>query len=749
MVNAEAASEMSIVLLGNPNTGKTTLFNALTGLRHRVGNYPGVTVETKTGQTKHGDMVLNVTDVPGTYSLSPRSPDEMLTVDLLLGHRRETPRPDVIVCIADASNLERNLYLATQAFDLGRPVVIALNMMDVAKSRGIAIDVERLSADLGVPVVPIQANSKHNLTALLDAIVKARGSAPPTLKPEFPATFSAAVADLNGFLTNGVQSKNGTASAELYLLQRALLDTGGQTEKTLIERHGSRVIAELERLRTRLNAEGCSAPAVEPRTRYAWIAKTARPAIVKPTERRATVSDRVDRIVLHRVWGVLIFLAVMALVFQSIFSWATPVMDAIKSGFDGLANFAGAHFPEGALKQLLMQGVIKGVGNVLAFLPQIAILFGFLAILEDCGYMARAAFLMDKLMSRCGLSGKSFIPMLSSFACAIPGVMATRTIEDRRDRLTTILVAPLMSCSARLPVYALLIAAFVPVGALLNIDFNLFGLNVQFGLFGRQAMTLLAMYMIGLVVAPLVAWLLKRTLLKGETPIFLMELPSYKLPSLQTVLHRMVERSWAFCQRAGTLILATTIVIWALQYYPRPVSVEIPFAAEQAELEKRTTAGEQTEELATAVKSLESRIASAYQQQSILGRIGHWIEPAVRPLGWDWRIGMAAIASFPAREVIVSALGTIYSVGADVESDSDELQSALHAATWPDGRPVFSLAVALSLMVFFALCCQCAATLAVIKRETNSWRWPIFTFVYMTGLAYVAAFVTFQVASRI
>jgi ferrous iron transport protein B len=394
---------------------------------------------------------------------------------------------------------------------------------------------------------------------------------------------------------------------------------------------------------------------------------------------------------------------------------------------------------EGALRSLAVDGVIGGVGGVLVFLPQIMFLFFFIAILEDCGYMARAAYLMDKLMSRVGLSGKSFIPLLSSFACAIPGVMAARVIEDRRDRLTTILVAPLMSCSARLPVYGILIAAFLPAT------------------WWIQGLTMFAMYLVGIVAAAGVALALKKTLLRGPTPPFVLELPAYKWPSLRLVVHRMLDRGWEFIKRAGTLILAVSIVIWAMLYYPHDAAtVEAPFAARRAAVEARLANapadGPERAELEEELAAVDNEIAGAYQRQSILGRMGHWIEPVVKPLGWDWRIGCAAIASFPAREVIVATLGVIYNLGKDVDPGEEEgqtqLTEALRSATW-DGsdppRPVYNVPVALSIMVFFSLCAQCAATLAVIKRETNSWRWPLFTFVYMTVLAYVGALVTYQV----
>lgn len=728
--SAKQTQTISVMLIGNPNTGKTTLFNALTGLRHQVGNYPGVTVETKTGHARRDGVHLIITDVPGTYSLAPRSVDEMLTIDLLLGARAETARPDVIVCIVDASNIERNLYLATQVFELGLPTVIALNMMDVAKSRGIRIDVGRLAESLGVPVVPIQANAGRGISELTARLVEtARAASLPT-KPTFPEAFRTKANEL----AQWVASRDGHAF-HAYLAERALLDVGGYAEKRLTHHLGPDCAEQLSAARAELRGMGCPIPAVEARTRYAWIAQRLAGAVEKPIERKVTLSDRIDRILVHRVWGIVVFLLLMGIVFQSIYSWAGFLMDPIESSFAWLGEVVAQWLPEGAFRELVVQGVIAGVGNVLIFLPQIMILFGFIAILEDCGYMARAAFLMDKVMSRCGLSGRSFIPLLSSFACAIPGVMATRTIEDRRDRFATVLVAPLMSCSARLPVYVLLIGTFIPA-------------TFWLGFISLQGLVLFSMYLIGLVLAPLIAWILKRTMLRGDAPVFLMELPSYKVPSLRTVIERMIDRGWAFAKRAGTLILATTIVIWALQYYPRPASVEAAYASEREAIGQLEAAGAAPELIEEKNLSLENRIAAAYQEQSFLGRMGKAIEPVVKPLGWDWRIGMAAIAAFPAREVVVSAMGTIFSVGGDVDEESLTLRESLKAATWPDGAPLFTPIVALSLMVFFALCCQCGATLAIIKRETNSWRWPIFTFVYMTVLAYVAALAVYQIGHR-
>lgn len=729
-----STDQLTIVLVGNPNTGKTTLFNALTGLRQHVGNYPGVTVETKTGTAYLEGKPVGILDVPGTYSLSPRSPDEMVAVDILLGHRPEIARPNVVVCILDASNLERNLYLGTQVLELGLPVVFALNMTDVAANRGIKIDAEKLSQSLGAPVVPIQANAKRGVQQLLATAAAVAEQQPPTSRVQFPDVFHDKATELQEWLASHANANGDIAP---YLVERALLDSGGQTEIRLSKRFGSELTQRLQQTREQLREAGCPIPAIEARSRYAWISQRIAGCVEKSPDKKVTLTDRIDKILLHRVGGVVVFLALMALVFQSIYAWAGPLMDFIDGLFASAGEVVGAWLPEGALQGLIVDGIIAGVGGVLVFLPQIVILFGFIAILEDCGYMARAAFLMDKLMARCGLSGKSFIPMLSSFACAIPGIMAARTIEDRRDRLTTILVAPLMSCSARLPVYVLLIGAFIPA-------------TTVWGVVSLQGLVLFAMYMIGLILAPLVALVLKKTVIGGEAPVFLMELPSYKMPSISTVLFRMYDRGFAFIRRAGTIILASAIVIWALQYYPRPAEVAERFEPQIAQLQQQQAETEEEQEaLEEQIATLENRMAAAYQEQSILGRIGQAVEPAVKPLGWDWRIAMAAVASFPAREVVIAALGTIYSVGTEVDEESPTLREAMKAAKWPDGEPVFNIPVALSIMVFFALCCQCAATLAVIKRETNSYRWPIFTFVYMTSLAYIGALIVYQIGSRI
>jgi ferrous iron transport protein B len=755
---------LTAVLLGNPNTGKTTLFNALSGLRQHVGNYPGVTVETKKGQMVCGaraaelpaagretSSVFDLIDLPGTYSLAPRSPDEMVAVDVILGQQKGEARPDVVVSIVDASNLERNLYLTTQVLELGVPVVIALNMMDVAEGQGIRIDVERLSKQLGIPVVPIQANKKKGLDALRAAIATAavRGE-PPSRLVAFPEAFDRTAEALSA----AVRGELADTPLPLFLVRRLLLDVGGWTEQRLAAHLGEELRARVGQARAELAAAGCPVPAVEARARYGWIREATAGCVQRPTQRPVTWTDRFDRVLTHRVWGTLVFLALMFVVFQAIFTWARPLMALIGNGKDGLADFLRDCLPAGPFSSLLVDGVLEGVGAVVVFLPQIMILFAFIAILEDCGYMARAAFLMDRLMARCGLSGKSFIPMLSSVACAVPGILATRVIENRRDRLATILVAPLMSCSARLPVYVLLIGAFLTVGYP----------------WWLPGLVMFALYALGLVLAPLVALVLKRTLLRGETPVFVMEMPLYKAPSLRTVVGRVVDAGWAFLRRAGTLILASMVVVWALLYFPTTgrdgQSYDLQVSLLQKELDgleedakkERAEKGAVPKEMEKTIEAKREEINSLtaeWKRQSWLGRMGRAIEPAVRPLGWDWRIGMAALASFPAREVVVGTLGIIYGTG---KQDSEGIREssnvaeeplarALSEATW-EGEParrVFTVPVALSLMVFFALCCQCASTLAVIRRETRSWRWPLFTFVYMTALAYVGALVVYQV----
>jgi ferrous iron transport protein B len=747
MADLPQTTPIRIALVGNPNTGKSTLFNALAGTQQKVGNYPGVTIEKHVGEFRYDGQGFEIFDLPGTYSLAPRAPDEMLTVDVLLGRRAGQVPPDVVLLIVDATNLHRNLYLVSQVLSCGIPTVVALNKVDLAAGQGIEMDVAELARRLGVPVVAIQANRGQGIEALKSALHTASTHPATEAENPFPAVFQEHTDRL-------ARSLNADRAEPLprFLVERLILDSNdGYLEQQLLPPSAEAQRAELAAVRRSLTDQGLTIPGVETTARYAWVGRMLEGAVHVPDHEHLTVSDRLDAILTHKVWGSLVLLGVMCLLFSSIFVLADPLMGVVDHGITALAEAVSARMPAGALRSLVVDGAIGGVGAVVIFLPQILILFAFIAVLEDCGYMARAAYLMDRLMASVGLSGRSFIPLLSSFACAVPGILATRVIENRRDRLATILIAPLMSCSARLPVYVILIGAFVPTRRYLG------------GLLGLQGLTLLAMYLVGIVTAVAVAWLLKKTLLRGETPPFVLELPTYKVPSVKTVLARMSERGWDFLYGAGTLIFSITIIVWALAYYPRSDKLVVDgIAAERAQLAARMVEAEvgspaHLEAQAALAdfdrpENLDHLSASLYQQYSLLGRAGQWIEPVVRPLGWDWRIGCAVIASFPAREVVMGVLGVVYRLGGDLDvrdsADQSLLRERLKAARWDDtGLAVFNLPVALSLMVFFALCAQCAATLAVIYRETGSWRWPVFTFAYMTSLAYVGALVTYQGAS--
>ena len=725
-------SQPTVVLIGNPNTGKTTLFNALTGLSQRTGNFPGVTVEKKVGVLDLGHLRLDLIDLPGTYSLAANSPDEIVATDVLLGQQEGTAPPDLVIVVADASNLERNLYLTTQVLECSLPVILVLNMYDLAVADGLEINTDLLSHELGCQVVPVIANKGEGINELQETIEQCLEKDPSV----FHLQLGAPVEDGLHQLLNFFNDFSDQLIAPIHRVEvlRLLIDEGGIVEQRLLEIFGEPLDSHLNQIRQKISEEGTDLLLVEPETRYQKIGEIIKICINRKQENLdLTVSDRVDRFLTHPIGGTMAFFVLMAVVFQAIYKWAAPLMDLIDGSFGWLGNLVSLLIPEGAIQSLIVDGVIAGVGGVAIFLPQIVILFGFIAVLEDCGYMARAAFLMDRLMSWVGLSGKSFVPMLSSFACAIPGVMATRVIENRRDRFTTILVAPLMSCSARLPVYTIMIAAFIPAKPVL-------------GFFGLQGITLLAMYMIGVVVAIPVAWLFKKTILKGETPPFVMEMPPYKIPDLKTIILRMLDRGKRFLVDAGTIIFATTVLIWGLLYYPRPQSISDQYDQKAAEIQSQTLSQDKLEEQLNTNSKAE---AGAFLRQSVLGRLGKFIEPVVKPLGWDWKVGIAVITSFPAREVVVATLGIIYNLGSEESEESENLRQKMRNATWDDdpNQKVFTPIVALSVMVFFALCAQCAATLAVIKRETGSWKWPVFTFSYMTILAYCAALITYQISN--
>ncbi len=679
-------------LVGNPNCGKSTLFNALTGLKQKIGNYPGVTVEKKIGTaySQHGQP-LTIIDLPGAYSLAARSPDEAVLRDVLLGRRADTPIPDRIVCIADATNLERNLYLVHQILDLGRPVILVLNMMDVAAKTGLVVRAARMEKELGIPVIPCEAVNGKGLVEL--KLAMSRHDLPLSRHSwTIPAPIAPAVSEIAASLVDNDERGPLIARAEALLLL---------TDQDSVRVAGSRPLSPrtVEILRSwekRWEGEGTDWAGSLVNSRYDAIAELCTHVIERGGEKTgASASDRIDMVVTHPVWGWLVLGGIMAALFLSIFTFAQVPMDWIGNQMAALADWVKHTMPAGDLRDLLTDGAIGGVGSVITFLPQILILFFFIGLLESTGYMARAAFIMDRLMSRVGLNGKSFIPLLGSYACAIPGIMATRTIEDTKDRLVTILVAPLMSCSARLPVYLLLIAALfpsttVPIGAKVGI--------------------MISMYALGTLGAFGFAWLFKRTLLKGEPPLMIMELPPYRLPKLRDVALHMVERAWLFLKRAGTIILGISILLWFLTAYPK----------------------------APADATASQQIAQSYA-----GMAGHALEPVIKPLGFDWEIGIGLITSFAAREVFVSSMGVIFNAQSG-EGNTAPLHDALLAAKWPDGRALFTPLVCITLMVFYVFAMQCMSTIAVVRRETNSWRWPLFQIAYMTGTAWFVCLIIYQ-----
>ncbi len=724
-----------LVLTGNPNCGKTTLFNALTGLRARVGNYAGVTVERKEGKLLNAPAGCQprVLDLPGTYSLSPQSLDEQISRDVLLGRLTELPAPALVIVVVDASNLQRNLYYATQVLELGYPTLVALNMIDVAAANGHSIDSDQLARELGTRVIPIVASSGEGLPELRRAIFDSlERPAPPSdqIFCELPAEMKEEARQIAALLAAAFHERRTQASAEALLIlsnEKALASSSTH--------YPAEIQTAVEQARARLDAAGVDWRGTTIEGRYARIATIQEAATVELAPPGETFSDRLDRVLTHKVWGTLIFVGIMTLMFQSIFVFAHFPMNALQAGVDWLGNMVGRLVPAGDLNSLLVNGVVAGVGAVVVFLPQILLLFLFIGFLEDTGYMARAAFLMDRLMSKVGLHGKSFIPMLSSFACAIPGIMATRTIESPKDRLVTILVSPLMSCSARLPVYTILIAACIP-------DVTLFGFLRLSGLM------MLSMYLLGIIVALFMAWVFKKTLLKGEPPLLIMELPPYKRPLLRVVARHMWDRSKVFLRRAGTVILGINILLWFLATYPHQRGVDNAFASRRAEMEAQVTKATSPDAVAKAqaeLAGLDSEIAGAKLRGSFAGYAGRLIEPLIAPLGFDWKMGIGLVSSFAAREVFVSTMATVYNVADGAEGSSNQsMVAALRAQKRPDGTAVYTALTAVTLMVFYVFALQCVSTVAVVRRETNSWKWPLFQWFYMGTLAWGFAFATYR-----
>lgn len=706
---------VSIAVVGTPNSGKSTLFNRLTGLRQRTANYPGVTVERHVGTLRGSGGAIELVDLPGTHGLTPHSMEEAVAVDAVFGLLEGCEPPAGLLAIVDASNLYQGLYLLQQLLELGLPVVVALTMTDAAAAAGAAVDAERLSERLGgVPVMSTVATTGKGVAPLVEQLAALAERPPavsvPGIWPELEA------------VTEPLAGETGIAPA---LFSRALIAPDSAPAAAALALVDDDKRSALARAREALFAD-VPAQAAEARARYAW-ARDARAAVLRQQAASKTLLDRTAAF-LNRPWpGTIGLFLVMLAVFQAVFAWATPFMDLIDAGSASLAAASYSALGGGMLASLVADGVIAGVGSVIIFLPQILILFLFIIVLEDSGYLARAAYLMDRVMRSAGLSGQSIIPMISSFACAVPGIMATRVIPQRRDRIATILAAPFMTCSARLPVYALLIAAFVP--------------RQSVGPMNLQGLVLFGLYAFGIVMGIVTALLIRRTALRGPRPAFALMLPEFRRPNLRTVAFALLGRVKVFLYRAGTVIFAVAVLIWALAYFPRLDDADARAAAFVSGLPAELDAGAR----AAATTDFQNRLAAEQLEQSVLGRMGQFVEPVFEPLGWDWRVSAAVIAGFPAREVVVAVLGTVYAVGS--EADDATLADRLRASTWPDGSPVFTLPMVIGLLIFYAMCLQCAATLAVIRRETNSWRWPAFAWVYMTALGYLGALLAFQLGS--
>ncbi len=686
-------TDASIAVVGNPNSGKSTLFNRLTGLKQRIGNYPGVTVERHVGLLRTDEVSIELVDLPGTHSLSAHSLEEHITVDVIFGRMDGTRAPDGVLAVLDATNLYQGLFLVQQLIELELPTVVALTMTDAAEQGGIQVDTAELGAMLGVPVYPVVATTGAGLDMLRRALVNIHDIMPPRRVRIWPELTEAAA----------VLAQDSRAPLRFAELERLLLDGPTDANQAIVDKLSDAAREQIEP--TRVMLFGDEPPvAKDARIRYAWVRD-----VLKKVQKTAPVfitwRSRVTDFFNRPVPGTIGLFVVMAIVFQAVFAWATPLMDAIDAATVALSASVFRNLGDNAFSSLVADGVIAGVGSVIIFLPQILILFLFIILLEDSGYLARAAYLMDRVMRTAGLSGQSIIPMISSFACAVPGIMATRVIPNRRDRIATILAAPFMTCSARLPVYALLIAAFVPAT---NVGF----LNVQ-------GLVLFGLYLFGIVMGILTALLMRQTALRGPKPPFALMLPEFRRPNLQTVGIQLLGRAKVFLRRAGTVIFAVAVIVWALAYFPR--AAEVPTGID------------------------ENTAAAVQLEQSWLGRAGKAVEPVFEPLGWDWRVSAAVIAGFPAREVVIAVLGTVYAVGD--EADEGTLSTRLKASTWPDGRPVFTLPMVIGMLIFYACCLQCAATLAIIRRETNTWRWPLFAWGYMTVIGYVGALLAFQLGS--
>lgn len=702
----QAADLARIALVGNPNSGKSSLFNLLTGLNQKVGNYPGVTVDRRTGTTQLATgKTAQVIDLPGTYSIFPRASDEQVVADTLLDWKSRSI--NTVVMVADVTNLERNLLLFTQLLDLGLPLVLVLNMSDLAEKRGLKVDVAKLRQAIGnVPVIMMNARQGQGVTELKEVLAR------EVITPQAPFY------DTQPLAPEAISEVKHHFRCQNYY-QAYLLLQFGQTlsslsdeERKLLKDYQSQFGFDEKRLQIQ-----------ETTDRYRLIQRIVEEVVEITPTATTRFTEKVDRWVTHRVFGFLIFFALLLFIFQAIFAWAAVPMDFIDLIFGQLSGWLHDTLPGGVLSDLLAEGIVPGIGGIVIFIPQIAILFAFITMLEESGYMSRVVFLMDKLMRKVGLNGRSVVPLISGLACAIPAIMATRGIDDWKDRLITIFVTPFMSCSARLPVYVILIGLVVPD-------------QTYWGIFNLQGLTLMGLYLLGFIAAILSAWLMKQLIRAKSRGFLVMELPSYRWPRWRNVALTVIEKSKTFVFEAGKIILAVSIILWVLASYGPGDAMQ------QAESNVRAQAAESS----TSAETLDRQIASVRLQESYAGQFGKWIEPAIRPLGYDWKIGIALITSFAAREVFVGTIATLYSIG-EVDNEST-IKSRLREEINPEtGGPRFTPAVAFSLLVFYAFAMQCMSTLAIVHRETRGWKWPMLQTLYMTVLAYVGALVVYQFLS--
>lgn len=717
------ADQPLVLLAGNPNSGKSTVFNTLSGSHTRVANYPGVTVDRKSARVSvNGGPPIELVDLPGTYSLSARSREEQVAVDAILGRHGRVP--DAVVVVLDATALSRALYLAFEIIETGVPVIVVLNMSDEARRHGLTIDPRALAEQLGVPVVPMVATKGQGRVELLAQIGHVHRNGGPKLRTPLEAPLSEEVAELEQLIAaDGGRQMSGDARRAWALWLLLSVGDDGEDELRGVSdqlRHATRQI------RSRADKDGRDVDLEIISARYRQVDAVVERAVETPQTSGRSWTDRIDDVLTHRVAGSIVFAAVMIVVFQALFSWSEPAIALIEDSVAGLQQIIKDSLPPGPFTSLLVDGVIAGVGNVIVFVPQIALLFFFIGLLEDLGYLARVAFVIDRLMGSVGLHGRAFVPMLSGFSCAVPAVMATRTIESRTDRLLTMMVLPLMSCSARLPVFVLVTATvFAPSLKL-------------WGVLSAGAVVLFAMYMLSVAAALGAAAVLRRTLLRGPRSTFLLELPPYRLPVISVLLRGMWQRVRTFLKDAGTIILALTVVLWALLSYPKSPAIEERFDTLRVAANALPEPA-RSEELS----QLSGQQSGEELRYSVAGRAGHLVEPLLEPLGFDWRIGIGILGAFAAREVFVSTLGIVFDIS-EADETNEPLREALRSAERPDGARLMTPLTGVSLMVFFVLACQCMSTIAIVRRESGTWRWPIFMFLYMTALAYTASFAVYQ-----